>query len=302
MKSPFDYLSIRSQSVLLLTTFGFVFMLSQLGFYGLLVSKFGSAETVNSVLTGEVQGEDAFIYVLWTNAFVQLFLALTTFVIGRYFFTKLAMKQWLVPGNPRFWMWAVAVLLAFLPLTYFLNDWIEPFIPTAWKAGQLEENSNFFYDEITRLLQTHPFAIVFGTALVAPLAEELMFRGFIQQTVKHFTRSWHIGIWVAALLFALIHFNWAGFVPRFLLGALLGYFAYWGNSLWPAIVAHGLFNSFSLILSAGGVSDAQVTETFSSPWLAMASLWIGVAALIVMRKLFLREQLSELLKNAGGND
>ena len=302
MKSPFQYLSVRSQSVLLLTTFGFVFMLSQFAFAGLLLAKFESQDAVSAVLSGSVQNEDDFVFLLWMNALVQLFLALVTFVIGRYFFLKLEMKSWMKPGNPRFWMWAVFILLAFIPLTYFINGFIEPFIPADWATGQLEENSNYFYEELTRMLSLHPLLIVFSTALVAPITEEMMFRGFIQQTVRNFTRSWHVGIWVGALLFALIHFNWAGFVPRFLLGALLGYFAYWGKSLWPAIVAHCMFNSFSLILSAGGITDTQVSETFSSVGLAIASLWIGVAGLIMMRKLFLREHVAEILQNAGGNN
>jgi membrane protease YdiL (CAAX protease family) len=56
-----------------------------------------------------------------------------------------------------------------------------------------------------------------------------------------------VSIWVAAILFSAIHFQFFGFVPRVLLGALFGYLYYWSGNLWLAILAHFVNNGFSVL-------------------------------------------------------
>ena len=61
-------------------------------------------------------------------------------------------------------------------------------------------------------------------------------------------RSWALAAGLAALLFALAHFNLASALPLFVLalGLSLAYVA--SGSLWVPILMHALFNTFSLAL------------------------------------------------------
>lgn len=57
----------------------------------------------------------------------------------------------------------------------------------------------------------------------------------------------NLGIWLAAALFSLMHFQFFGFVPRMILGALFGYYYYWSRNLWIPIIAHILNNGIIVV-------------------------------------------------------
>lgn len=83
------------------------------------------------------------------------------------------------------------------------------------------------------------FVIAFSAALV----EELFFRGCLQQIMIKIVKNVHIGIWITAVIFSAIHFDIYGFVPRILLGAMLGYIFVWTGNIWYAILAHFIYNA-----------------------------------------------------------
>ena len=79
-------------------------------------------------------------------------------------------------------------------------------------------------------------------ALLSAGGEEVLFRGVLQP---------RLGLWVACVLFALLHFPvrralvpWTAFA--FVLGVALGVLTVWSGSLWPAILLHFLVNYFNL--------------------------------------------------------
>jgi membrane protease YdiL (CAAX protease family) len=84
-------------------------------------------------------------------------------------------------------------------------------------------------------------------AVLPAIGEEIVFRGLIQQQLVKATRNIHVAIWVAAILFSAIHFQFFGFIPRVLLGALFGYLYYWSGNLWMAIAAHFVNNGVSVL-------------------------------------------------------
>ena len=45
----------------------------------------------------------------------------------------------------------------------------------------------------------------------------------------------------------MLHFQFFGFVPRLLLGAIFGYLLHWTGSLWVPIIAHALNNSVVVV-------------------------------------------------------
>ena len=82
-------------------------------------------------------------------------------------------------------------------------------------------------------------------ALVAPLAEELAFRGVL---LPVFGDRW--GMWPAilgsAVLYASYHAQLWLFFPTLVLGVALGWLAWTRRSLWPAIALHVLYNAVAV--------------------------------------------------------
>jgi membrane protease YdiL (CAAX protease family) len=83
-------------------------------------------------------------------------------------------------------------------------------------------------------------------ALLAAICEELFFRGLLQKTLSEHINQ-HTAIWVTALIFSAVHFQFYGFLPRMLLGAAFGYMVVWSGSLWLPILAHFINNAVGVI-------------------------------------------------------
>lgn len=83
-------------------------------------------------------------------------------------------------------------------------------------------------------------------AILPAVGEELLFRGVFQRLLTEWTRNIHWGIVLAALLFSFFHFEFFGFLPRFLLGIFFGYLFAWTSSIWVPILAH-FTNNFIIV-------------------------------------------------------
>ncbi len=83
-------------------------------------------------------------------------------------------------------------------------------------------------------------------ALVPAICEEFLFRGGLQRTFLRWVKNPHVAIWISAIIFSAIHFQFYGFFPRLLLGAAFGYIYFWTGSLWYTIFAHFLNNGFAV--------------------------------------------------------
>ena len=84
-------------------------------------------------------------------------------------------------------------------------------------------------------------AVAFGLGVATPLAEELLFRGFVQRI---FIRNMPAGLAIAlaSLVFAAAHFDLPALPAAALLGGAYGYIFYLtGNLLYPTL-GHSLFN------------------------------------------------------------
>jgi len=110
-------------------------------------------------------------------------------------------------------------------------------------------------------------------AVIPAIAEELFFRGIIQQLFTRAFGSPHSGIWITAILFSAIHFQFYGFFPRMILGLLFGYLFLWTDNLWSAIIPHFLNNAIPVVLtfiSEQKVGVSQLTgDTKTFPLIQM---------------------------------
>jgi len=85
--------------------------------------------------------------------------------------------------------------------------------------------------------------------LLAPLGEELFFRGYIQTRLR---QVWSAGpaIVVTALAFGLIHGEPVHGVLAFGIGVYLGLVTERAESVVPAVICHAVNNTASVVLSA----------------------------------------------------
>lgn len=77
----------------------------------------------------------------------------------------------------------------------------------------------------------------------AAVAEEVFFRGVLQQQLIKLFNNKHIGVWIGAFIFSLMHMQFYGFLPRIILGAVLGYLFVYSKNLWIPIFVHFLNNA-----------------------------------------------------------
>jgi membrane protease YdiL (CAAX protease family) len=84
-------------------------------------------------------------------------------------------------------------------------------------------------------------------AIVAPVVEELIFRGLILQGFRRNYKAF-TAVFMSALLFALFHLNPWQFPATFVLGLLLGWIVIRTNNIILAIIGHSI-NNFLVLLS-----------------------------------------------------
>jgi uncharacterized protein len=94
--------------------------------------------------------------------------------------------------------------------------------------------------------------VVIAAAVVAPIAEEIYFRGYVFRA--YYEQKGPLPAYVfSAALFALVHLNLPAFVPIFAIGLFLAYIYRRTNSILPGMVAHAVNNAlaFSLLYLSG---------------------------------------------------
>ena len=90
-----------------------------------------------------------------------------------------------------------------------------------------------------------PWWLLAGGVIVAPVVEEIFFRGFVFAGLCR-RYEWQKAAVISAALFALIHLQLTAVIPIFILGYIFAYLYYQSNSIWPAILMHVATNALGL--------------------------------------------------------
>jgi membrane protease YdiL (CAAX protease family) len=120
-----------------------------------------------------------------------------------------------------------------------------------WLKLNEEATETLFKSWTANMTCQNLFINILVLALIPGVCEEFLFRGTIQPFLNKVFKNIHVAILVSAFLFSIIHFQFNGFIPRFLLGIYLGYLVLWSGSLWTSVAAHFLHNACSLLLDFG---------------------------------------------------
>lgn len=82
-------------------------------------------------------------------------------------------------------------------------------------------------------------------AIVAPIVEEIFFRGFLFQGFRQ-KYGWMPALFLSSAIFGAAHLDPVSLIPTFVLGCVLAVVYHRSNSVWPGILFHAAINSFSL--------------------------------------------------------
>jgi membrane protease YdiL (CAAX protease family) len=145
-----------------------------------------------------------------------------------------------------------------------------------------------------------PWIAFLGIALVAPVFEELLFRGVLLSAYEGCVGS-H-AIWLVAILFGFYHFSLDNLVGPLILGLIVGWLIYRTRSIWAGVLTHmgvnllgGLFILLNaLTVPAGAEAAAQNTATLTPDviWLGVM-IWGGVSLVFSVPIFFLLRSISQ---------
>jgi len=240
--------------------------------------------------------------------FFQIFQSITLFIIPAL------MAAWLFSENPPAYLFAnhgssvftfllvsVSIVAAIPLLNYVtqLNSLLE--LPV-WMNGIEQKMINMEESaaELTGLfLETHStqdlllnFLMI---AILPAIGEEFLFRGVIQHLFSQWFRNGHAAAIITAFLFSFIHFQFFGFLPRFLLGLYFGYLLLWSGSIWVPVIAHLVNNGLAVFYyhySGEGTGETTIENigiSDSSHYLLYISIFFTA---VIVGMIYLREKES----------
>ena len=189
---------------------------------------------------------------------VQLLTSFTSFVLVPLYFVKRyedgQYNKYVQFDNlkPIAFVTTTALVMAFMIVNSVFIEWnmnVEFPESIAAMAREMEDKGKVLTEYFTDFHSIPYFLLsLLVIAVVPAIGEELLFRGVIQRQIHRITGNPHLAIWLAAIFFSAFHFQFFGFVPRMLLGALFGYlFVYSGNLIYP-VLAHFVNNGFTLTM------------------------------------------------------
>ncbi len=188
------------------------------------------------------------------------------------------------------------VVFTILPFVNYLGDLNQSMVfpeSLGWLEEWMKEKEEQAMSLTEAFLQTNTiFGLLvnlFIVALVPALGEELLFRGALLKLFTNISRNIHIAVFFTSFLFAAIHFQFYGFLPRFFIGLILGYsFVITGN-LWVPIFVHFINNSASVIvyyLHYNGYINVPMEDfgTLHSPVYIIGSLLITIWLMVIVAR------------------
>ncbi len=196
---------------------------------------------------------------------------------------KNAKILWLLIGT--------AMIFAIMPLNSILAEWNAGLkLPESLSAleqmmKQMQESASAMIEKFVSVDTIGGLMLnLFMIAGLAALGEELLFRSIIQTSLIKICKNAHVGILIASAIFSFIHLEFYGFVPRLILGMLLGYMFYFSGSIWIPMLMHFLNNGTVVLiyfLNNKGITNIDV-DTFGQ-----TSIPVLIVSIVVMIVLFL---------------
>ena len=224
---------------------------------------------------------------------LQFLQTVATFLLpalaGAYLWSDRPM-QWLHLGKKPSWqevLASVVVMLLAIPGINLLSAWNQQMALPECMSGieqwmrMQEDAASQLTEQFLQVSTVGGLLVNIGLmALLPAVAEELTFRGVVQGM---FTRNKHVAIWAAAAIFSFVHFQFYGFIPRMLLGAMFGYMLWWTGSLWVPMLMHFVNNCAAVVVAFWAYNymekeDVAILETIGTE----DTLLLGVLSVCIV--------------------
>ena len=213
-------------------------------------------------------------------------------MIGAWLWAEHKPLHWLRLNRAFSWqtaLLAIAIMLCAIPAINLLAD-LNSRVVLPKSLDFIEQILRQQEDAAAQLTERFLQADNIGTlliniclmALLPALAEELSFRGTLQQILNYKTSdsNAHIAIWTTAFIFSAIHMQFYGFIPRMLMGAMFGYIFIWTGSLWVPVLMHFTNNGIA-VLAYYIFGETGENHTWADTIGSGSSWWLGVLSIIV---------------------
>ena len=136
-------------------------------------------------------------------------------------------------------------------------------------------------DELLRSLEflqsdspTEILLFVLGAVILAPVIEELVFRGFFQRQLEQGYQDITKAIMISAALYMLLHFNPWWSLQIYMLGLVLGFLAWRCGSIWPAVAVHAINNGLAVATN----NFAETQQSWYTLGGHVSPVWLILAA------------------------
>ena len=189
--------------------------------------------------------------VLSSTGLITLISDLTVLVVLVIFFLLRRKKPLEEVGLVRTEPACVGASCAAAPLLYVVVSIALSLLPEAWLESYASASSVLAQDDIFTIL---------ATVVLAPVTEEVVFRGLIFSRLERAMPGWLAAV-LSALAFGLCHGQPVWMAYAFVLGLLFALLRLWTGSILPSLLAHFIFNSISPIAQAlgnAGVGDVPI--------------------------------------------
>ena len=125
------------------------------------------------------------------------------------------------------------------PALYFEVVLVLTMLPKAWTESYGEASAN---------IATGTVLGVVWVAVVAPIAEEFIFRGLVMTRMSQVMPGW-LAVLLSAAVFGMCHGEFVWFCYAFVLGAFFGFIDLRTGSILPSILGHMMFNAIGQIMT-----------------------------------------------------
>ncbi len=203
------------------------------------------------------ESPEAVVFIKWYQFINQIGFFIIPVVVFCYYVSVSSLDYLKLKEQPKSVSVLISIMLVYTALPFLnyvgeLNQQMS--LPDAftglenWMKDREEQaqmlTSSFLKAETIPILLLNLLIV----AVVPAIGEEILFRGVVLKLFKEITKNIHLAVFISAVLFSALHLQFYGFLPRLLLGMLLGYLFVYTRNMWVPILVHFVNNASSVII------------------------------------------------------